>query len=141
MSLGFIFFGLSEILLGYTIYRNSKKFNHHSLLIVLAGTGVFMATVFSMDINGKPTLAGNLHFIGAIVQFILFPVFCLSAYKNPLTAILNKWSAFVGISSLFMFILMAVAIYLKDDMLFSITEKVDILIFTVWLMIMELSYL
>jgi hypothetical protein len=137
MSFGLLCFGLSEILLGYNIIRRIGKLNPQSVSIILAGAGVFLATFFSMDLNHKPTVGGNLHFLGAIVQFTVFPVFCLFGCKNPLENSLKNLALIVSIFTLLLCFLMLLSICLKNDILFSLSEKTDILIFTVWLLVVE----
>jgi Protein of unknown function (DUF998) len=139
MSIGFICFGFSEILLGYNIIVLFGKVNLVSILAILAGFGVFLATFFSMDIQNKPTIAGNLHFTGALIQFIVFPFFCFVSSRYLFKDGLKYPALLVGIITFFFCFLLTLAISIKNDILFSIAEKIDILVFTIWLMVVEIQ--
>jgi hypothetical protein len=141
LSFGFICFALSEILLGFNLLSKSSKLNPQTVLLIIAGIGVFLATFFSMDLNHKPSLYGNLHFLGAIIQFTAFPVFCLLVYKRPFIVLLKKYALLVSLITFILCILMLVSIILKNDLLFSLSEKTDILVFTIWLLVIELKML
>jgi len=138
LSVGFVCFGLSEILLGFLIYRYIGKLNLVSILVIVAGLGVFLATFFSLDIQHKPTLGGNLHFLGALIQFVLFPFFCLHSFKYVFKDRLKKWALVIAVTTFFFCLLLTLAICLKNDILFAVAEKTDIVVFTVWLMSVEL---
>jgi Protein of unknown function (DUF998) len=139
LSMGFICFGLSEILLGYNFIIQFGKLNRISILLIIAGIGVFLATFFSMDIQHKPTIGGNLHFSGALIQFVIFPFFCLVSSQDLFTGRFKKAALAVSIITFFFCLLLTLAIGIKSDILFSIAEKTDILVFTIWLMLVEIQ--
>jgi hypothetical protein len=141
LSSGFVCFALSEILLGFNILTINDKLNPQTVLLIIAATGVLLATFFSMDLNHKPSLGGNLHFTGAIIQFTAFPVFSFLLYKRPFMVLLKKYALLVSLITFLLCILMSVSIILKNDLLFSLSEKTDILVFTVWLLVVELKML
>ncbi len=141
MSLGFLLFSFSEILLGFNIYKTAGKLKMISIVSFVAGIGVFMATIFQMDLKGTPTTFGYLHFTGAIIQFILFPLLCLYAAREITRGWFKEFSLYISLITLLLFLLLAFSIYLKSDLFFCIVEKLDISIFTIWLLICEYNML
>ena len=141
MSVGFLCFGTSEILFGYNIYKRIHKLNRVSILAVIAGLGVFIAAFFTMNVDQKPSLTGNLHFFGASLQFLLFPIFSLYTYKDYLIEKLKKIFFVASLLTFFFFFLIILSICIKNDFFFTISEKMDICFFTIWLIIIEFKML
>ena len=64
---------LAEIILSLELIKN-EGLTSGSLFLGLAGTGVLLAAIFKTDLTEDKTLQGLIHTLGAIIEFLLFPI-------------------------------------------------------------------
>ncbi|MFA6272320.1 MAG: DUF998 domain-containing protein [Patescibacteria group bacterium] len=137
LTTGLILIGFSEII----IASISKDNFAASINLFLAGIGVTITGLIKMDKLGKKSLRNTIHNLGAILQFLFFPVavYFFSSAISGSSARTYYIATSLVTSVLGILILILHQRYVKDKIhSYGLIQKVNILIINLWLIIIPL---
>ncbi|MFA6272689.1 MAG: DUF998 domain-containing protein [Patescibacteria group bacterium] len=140
LSLGLILIGFSEIITAITSQDNFAA----SINLLLAGIGVTITGLIKMDKLGKKSLRNTIHNLGAILQFLFFPVavyfFSSAISESPVKIYYIVTSLVTAIFGILIFTLHPK--YVKNELRFyGLIQKVNIIIINLWVIVFPLIQL
>jgi len=138
---GFYAIAISQVLLACIISIHFRL-TAGSIFLLLAGLGVLSVAIFPVQPASADLLTRLPHVIGAVMQFLFFPVALLLLTKHMPPSGPRKYTLFTGYFTAVMFVIVLSMFVLKQRMeisFFGLVEKTDIVVITLW--IITLSYI
>jgi hypothetical protein len=139
LVIGFYGVGITEIITSLNLFKTGiYHFKISGTLLFLAGLGLITLAIFPMDIGDQKTACHLIHTIGALIQFICFPLSAFIFGLRVKTKWIQKYSVITGILSFSLFIMMCVLLLFRDKIpVYGLVQKINILIINTWLIFMS----
>jgi hypothetical protein len=140
LRIGFMAFGLAEILLGiHFIYRGKRG----AALFCIAGLGAVLSGIFIMDHNpGETTMQENLHNYAASLQFISIPPVAFRIFFRERRRGYKILSLITGLVTAFLFTQMLIGLNRMDPVYlehYGISQRLLILWIAAYMLILAVS--
>jgi hypothetical membrane protein len=130
---GFYAIAAAQLLLAYPLIATQ-----HSAAIYLAsaGIGVLLVAVFPASPVPLELVSRLPHTIGALMQFLFFPLAVFSISNRLAAGSFRRYSIFTAYMTAILFIVLLILFVIRTrtgDAVFGLLEKSDILLINLWL--------
>lgn len=142
LTLGFYMIGITQLLVAFLLlkYAETKQSIAASVFLLLSGLGVIVVAIFPTLMPPATPLDRLPHIIGAIMQFLFFPLAVLALSPAITHRPYKTFTHLTGVITAFLFVVMLFLFFLpsmRNFGYFGLIEKTDILIINFWLIIIS----
>ncbi len=136
LTLGFFSLAFSELLLSVALIKE-YGISAGGILLGLAGVGILLLATFKMELTENKTINGQIHNIGAGIEFLFFPISLLilsPIFENYNISIFSKIIGFITLILFFIIAFLHIKKLTNKINYFGIIQKSNIFFITFWLM-------
>lgn len=139
LTTGFYSIGLSQVLLAKTFvsFAENSRLKLVAIFMFLAGLGAILVALFPKQPDTAELVERLPHIIGAITQFLFFPLAVLSLHSLLRPGALKRYTSITGYFTLVMFAVLLSLFILKSSLPvhgFGLLEKLNIFAITFWIL-------
>lgn len=143
VTLGFLGITISQYFLAYGLFLETTKLLP-SVLIVAATTGALFVIVFPTDKGTIKTTSGQLHAIGAALEFLIIPIAILLYFQYFESTILSSISLICGLTCSICITIITILFIqgkMKTHRQLGLIEKTLLISLTTWIIAVSVFYI
>jgi len=142
LETGFYSIGTAQILISF-LWLKTDGINKCSIIaLFLAGVGVILVGVFPTHVEPVDSMVKLPHIVGAIMQFMFFPVALLLLLKDLSHNRFRRVTITVGVTTAALFFIVAILFFVSATIeikFFGLIEKLEIYVIDIWLIYITLK--
>lgn len=137
LAAGFCLFAGAEIACSVLLVLNARlPVFYGPLFFSAAGIGALLATVFSVQSPTVDLVSRLPHIMGAIMQFMFFPLALIGIYKYIQDGHIKRYTRLTATVTSVFFIILLTLLFLRpiyEIAFYGLLQKIDILFITLWM--------